>query len=202
MIKIENLNFEYTLGDSIIQDFSYTFEEGNVYLVKGANGSGKTTLIKLIIGLLKPKSGTIELGDSSVISYLPDFNGIYYDLTVLDNVIFGLSLYKIKFSEKRNQFYELLEQFNLKEKEKELVKDLSLGMIKKVAVICTILVDSTIYILDEPTEGIDAESTEEILHLISKLSTKENIVICISHETLLKQELKAIHLNLSDGGVN
>lgn len=202
MIKIENFNFEYTLGDSIIQDFSYTFEEGNVYLVKGANGSGKTTLIKLIIGLLKPKSGTIELGESSVISYLPDFNGIYYDLTVLDNVIFGLSLYKIKFSEKRNQFYELLEQFNLKEKEKELVKDLSLGMIKKVAVICTILVDSTIYILDEPTEGIDAESTEEILHLISKLSTKENIVICISHETLLKQELKAIHLNLSDGGVN
>ena len=202
MIKIENLNFEYTLGESIIQNFSYTFEEGNVYLVKGDNGSGKTTLIKLIIGLLKPKSGTIELGDSSVISYLPDFNGIYYDLTVLDNVIFRLSLYKIKFSEKRNQFYELLEQFNLKGKEKELVKNLSLGMIKKVAVICTILVDSTIYILDEPTGGIDAESTEEILYLINKLSTKENIVICISHETLLKQELKAIPLNLSDGGVN
>lgn len=199
MIKINDLTYSYKDGQNVIEQLSYEFEKGQSYLITGHNGAGKTTLIRLILGLLKPQFGSIEVKSESVVSYLPDFNGIYEDLSIIDNVIFRLSLYKVKFASKEEEFYRLLNQYHLSGKERELVRDLSLGMKKKVAFICSIIVDPDIYILDEPTGGIDSESTIEILNLMNDLSIKDKLIICISHEDVLKKELNAKHLVLENG---
>lgn len=200
MIKINNLNYGYKRSEPIIKNLTYQFQRETSYLITGHNGVGKTTLIRLILGLLKPQLGTISVNEEAIVSYLPDFNGIYDDLTVMDNVIFRLSLYKIKFTDKEETFYALLQQYHLVGKEKELVRNLSLGMKKKVAFICSMIIEPDIYILDEPTGGIDAESTIEVLNLMNELSEKGKLIICISHEEIIKQGFKATHLSL-EGGV-
>lgn len=200
MIKIKDITYGYRRSQPIIKNLTYEFEKGCSYLVTGHNGAGKTTLIRLILGFLKPQLGTVEVDKAAIVSYLPDFNGIYDDLSVIDNIIFRLSLYKIKFSDKEEEFYSLLNQYRLTGKEKELVCNLSLGMKKKVAFICSMIVDPDIFILDEPTGGLDAKSTIEVLNLMNDLSTKGKLLICISHEEVIKRELKAYHLVL-EGGV-
>lgn len=200
MIKVKGITYGYRRSQPVIKDLTCEFERGNAYLITGHNGVGKTTLIRLILGLLKPQLGSVEVDEAAIVSYLPDFNGIYDDLSVMDNVIFRLSLYKVKFSDKEEEFYELLGKYRLVGKEKELVRNLSLGMKKKVAFICSMIVDSDIYILDEPTGGIDSESTIEVLNMMNYLSTKGKVLICISHEEVIKKGLKAHHLVL-EGGV-
>lgn len=199
MISIRNLTFHYPSSANVITNVNYVFEKGNTYLITGRNGVGKTTFLKLLLGLLKPTEGTITFDVNSIISYLPDHNGLYEDLSIINNVIFRLSLYKIKFKQKKVEFYQLLEKYKMKGKEHMLVKNLSLGMKKKVGIICSILIDANIYIFDEPTGGLDSETTLEIKQLLLDLASKNVLVICISHEETLKNGLHGIKLNLEGG---
>ena len=89
MIKLEHVTFGYVHGKSIIDNFSFEFEENKTYTICGENGKGKTTLIKLILGLLQPEEGTVERKNVSVVGYVPDYNGLYDGLTIKDNIFFG-----------------------------------------------------------------------------------------------------------------
>ncbi len=123
----------------------------------------------------------------------------YEDLSLQENIIFRLSLYQIKFKVKQEQYHQLLKNYQLSGRENELVKHLSLGMKKKVGLICALLCEADVYIFDEPTGGLDEQSTCDVLKMLNELSQLDVLVICISHEEKLKQGLVAKTLILKDG---
>ena len=91
MVRLSNVGFKY--DKYVFAHISYTFERGRLYILQGENGVGKTTLVRVILGLLAPSEGSVERGRPCVMSYLPDTNGIYGELTVMQNISFRLGLY-------------------------------------------------------------------------------------------------------------
>ena len=130
-IKIEDLSFSYKDVTTLINCSHLELSFGKIYALVGTNGSGKTTFLKLLMGLLQPQCGIISGLKNQVISYVPDYNGIYDTMTVQENIRFRLSLYKRNLAESNHMITEMLKCYNLYESRKKLVKDLSLGMKKR-----------------------------------------------------------------------
>ena len=198
---LENICFGYE-NNFIINNLSYTFEKGHNYLILGENGAGKTTLIKIILGFIKPMKGNITFEKDSIFSYCPDHNGLYEDLSVMDNILFRLAIYKQDYNDYSERINELLQKYSLFDSKDKKVSELSHGMKKKTALIATFIIDCNYLILDEPTNGIDDESKDEIIKMINELTNNDRTIICITHDTDLKVSLRATSLLLEKGKLN
>ena len=200
MIKIENLGFKYSRKEPyIFNDLSIAFTRGRIYFVKGENGSGKTTLMKLILGILKPSYGRVCV-EAKLISYLPDYNGLYQYLTVMENIKYRLALYERSFAEKKPEVENLLSKYNLSLHQDKLVKQLSRGMLKKVGLICACIVEPELLVIDEPTEGMDTESRDELLSMMREMIRDDAVVICVTHDQMLLSSQAGIVINLTPEG--
>lgn len=199
MIKLQGVSFKYKDGDSILNDVNFVFEEGETYVLQGSNGAGKTTLLRLLCGLLKLDKGKIEIPKNSIVSFLPDSNGIYENMTILENIKFRVSLYSLKYKDIENEIQELLIKYNLDIPKDKLVSELSLGMKKKVALICTLIVNPTIMILDEPTVGVDIESRSELIEMLNTKKNDNVIIVITSHDKEFIEQIRAEKINLKDG---
>lgn len=198
---LENTCFGYE-NNFIINNLSYTFEKNHNYLILGENGAGKTTLIKIILGFIKLMKGNITFEKDSIFSYCPDHNGLYEDLSVMDNTMFRLAIYKQDYNDYSERINELLQKYSLFDSKDKKVSELSHGMKKKTALIATFIIDCNYLFLDEPTNGIDDESKEEIIKMINDLTNNDRTIICITHDTDLKVSLRATSLLLEKGKLN
>lgn len=198
MIKIKDVTYSYN-GTPVITDLSFSFLSSNIYTIIGENGSGKTTLLRLILGLLKPERGSIQFEEKAIISYLPDHNGLYEDLSITDNIRFRLALYKQSFSTVQNEYYSLLNKYHLYDKRDETISSLSLGMKKKAAIIATTLVHANVYIFDEPTGGIDHDAKIEIVSLFKEIDLKQKCILIVTHDEELLSEVPSILLKMQEG---
>lgn len=181
-LTVRNLCFAYKKNVNIINHADFCFLPGNVYALVGSNGSGKTTFLKILLGLLKPTAGGIAGLKQETIAYVPDYNGIYDSLTVLENIKFRMSLYNLDYSAEKSNVQQLLIRYNLSNDENKLVKDLSLGMKKKVSLICALAVKPSLLVLDEPTGGLDADAQEELSIMLGEYISPSTIIICTSHD--------------------
>ncbi len=198
MIKIKDVTYSYN-GTPVITELSFSFLSSNIYTIIGENGSGKTTLLRLILGLLKPESGSIQFEEKAIISYLPDHNGLYEDLSITDNIRFRLALYKQSFSAFQNEYYSLLNKYRLFDKRDEPISSLSLGMKKKAAIIATTLVHANVYIFDEPTGGIDHDAKIEIISLFKEIDLKQKCILIVTHDEELLSEVPSVLLKMQEG---
>lgn len=198
MIKIKDLTYSYS-GTPIIADLSFSFLSSKIYTITGENGSGKTTLLRLILGLLQPERGSIQFEEKAIISYLPDHNGLYEDLSITDNIKFRLALYKQSFNAIQNEYYSLLNKYHLYDKRDEPISSLSLGMKKKAAIIATILVHANVYIFDEPTGGIDHEAKTEIISLFKEMDLKQKCILLVTHDEELLSQIPSVLLKMQEG---
>lgn len=198
MIKIKDLTYSYS-GTPIIADLSFSFLSSKIYTITGENGSGKTTLLRLILGLLQPERGSIQFEEKAIISYLPDHNGLYEDLSITDNTKFRLALYKQSFNAIQNEYYSLLNKYHLYDKRDEPISSLSLGMKKKAAIIATILVHANVYIFDEPTGGIDHEAKAEIISLFKEMDLKQKCILLVTHDEELLSQIPSVFLKMQEG---
>lgn len=178
MIRLYNVGFGY--DRNIFSEISFEFESGIFYIMQGENGVGKTTLARIMLGLLKPDAGEVKRPKSCVMSYLPDSNGIYPELTVRQNLRFRLGLYGAGRC-KSDTALELLERFGLAERAHERVAALSLGAQKKCAIVCACAVPADFLVLDEPLNGLDREARETFYELAPSLASGGRTVLCISH---------------------
>ena len=198
MIKIKDLTYSYS-GTPIIADLSFSFLSSKIYTITGENGSGKTTLLRLILGLLQPERGSIQFEEKAIISYLPDHNGLYEDLSITDNTKFRLALYKQNFNAIQNEYYSLLNKYHLYDKRDEPISSLSLGMKKKAAIIAIILVHANVYIFDEPTGGIDHEAKAEIISLFKEMDLKQKCILIVTHDEELLSQIPSVLLKMQEG---
>lgn len=189
-LLIQDIGYRYPKSnDFIFRHINKNFSTKFIYLIVGENGSGKTTFLKLLLGLQKPTEGHIQRIAFSSTSYLPDHNGLYEEMTVEENIKFRLALYYQDYSAKRAEIQEYLTHFRLLKKRNFPVSALSLGTKKKVAIICAMIVEADLLVLDEPTVGLDESAKYYLGKKLLESCNGERIIICSTHDSSFENAL-------------
>jgi ABC-2 type transport system ATP-binding protein len=175
----------------VIDDMSLDIPAGISFGLLGPNGAGKTTLIRLLVGLLKPKSGSIRvLGEdltrrtAPLIGYMPQLPSLYSELSVIQNVNFFARVYRMKDKQQRDKrVEEVLKLVDLWERRKDSVMKLSGGMKQRVSLACAIVHKPPLLFLDEPTVGLDPELRYTFWEHFANL-TKQGTTLIVSSHTM------------------
>lgn len=179
IVIVNNLTKQFE--DNIaINNISFSIKKGDIVGLVGPDGAGKTTLIRLLIGLLKPTSGSIEILGLSpidnvnelhkVVGYMPQKFGLYEDLTVQENLELYANLKGLSKKEKEEYFKIMLSFTNLKTFTDRLAGRLSGGMKQKLGLACSLLGNPQFLLLDEPGVGVDPISRRELMSMVRELS--------------------------------
>ncbi len=190
LVEFEALTVRY--GARVALDAaSGRFVRGATGLL-GPNGAGKTTLLKALLGFLSPSAGRIEAFGLSPsvaplevrrrIGYMPEVDAYLPDLTAVQTVAFAGELSGLPQSESMRRAHEVLQFVGLGEERYRKVETYSTGMKQKVKLATALVHDPEIVLLDEPTNGLDPEGREEMLHLIRDIVTLRGLsVVLCSH---------------------
>lgn len=193
MIIAENLNFNYPDGTSGLKSVSFSLENEISFLI-GESGSGKTTLLNLIMGILRPVDGTLEvLGrdmktlDTKAIRELRrEIAPVFQDFRLLDgrsaieNVM--LSIRFLKMDKIKDRAVEALERVGLGDKISSPVEHLSYGQRQRVAVARALVREPKLILADEPTGNLDKDNAENVIHLITELKPENCAVMISTHQ--------------------
>ncbi len=159
-----------------------------VYGLLGANGAGKTTFMRMLCGVLKPTSGTINFNGFDVSSeeyrselgYLPQDFGYYPEFSGLDFLLYMASLKGLKKAEAKRKAKQLLKLVSLSDVARKKISTYSGGMKQRLGIAQALLNDPKIIILDEPTAGLDPKERVRFRNLIKELG-KNSIVLLSTH---------------------
>lgn len=192
---IEVKNIKKAFGSNMVLDgLSFDVKKGDVFGLLGHNGAGKTTILRIILGLLEVDSGELIVSGEDPFSaqenirrkcgVLSEDNGLYESISVYDNLKFFAKAYNCYNEAFESKIDTLLEQFGILENKHDTIKNFSLGMKKKVAIIRTIFHEPEIVILDEPTNGLDPVSIKTLSDIINDLSKNKGITFIITTHNL------------------
>jgi energy-coupling factor transport system ATP-binding protein len=194
IIEIKNLSFEYVQGRTVLEDIDLTIKKGEWVTILGHNGSGKSTLSKLIVGLLKAKTGDIVvdgilLNEDSVYDVRKKIGIVFQNpdnqfvgVTVEDDIAFGME--NLCFA--RDEIVKRIEKYSKKvQMDKYLKKEphnLSGGQKQRVAIAGILAMDTDIIIFDEATSMLDPKGRDEIISYIRELNKNGVTIISITHD--------------------
>ena len=185
-VKIERVSRRF--GDvTAVEDLTLTLGKGEIMGFLGANGAGKTTTIKMLLGLVRPTSGTVEVmgGDPSdakvraKIGYMPEVATYYPYLNARELLAFYGGLCGLDGKTIRQRTDELLETVGLAEAAKRPLKTYSKGMLQRAGIAQALLNDPDLLVLDEPFTGVDAARITSILASLRRLNFR---VFLTAHE--------------------
>jgi len=190
IIQISNLTLLHQ-SRAIIDDLTFSVEEGDIFGFVGPNGAGKTTLIRIMTTLLAPTHGDVLIDGHSVRSspklvrkvmgYVPEICGFYPDMTAWEYLdLFG-ACYKIHYRTRVELIFTLLELVDLSNQKDAQVEDLSLGMKQKLSLARALLHDPKVLILDNALSGLDANTRVEFRELLSELAQMGKTIFHSSH---------------------
>lgn len=185
IVIIDNLTKLY--GETIgVQNLSFSLNEGEIFGFIGPNGAGKSTTIKSIMNLINKNSGSImvygkefekdDIETKSLIGYLPSEINLYDDLTVKQIFDYHESFYKKDIHIRRE---ELVNKLNIDETKK--IENLSLGNLKKVAIVLALMHEPKILLLDEPTSGLDPIMQQVFYDLLQEEKKKGTTILYSTH---------------------
>ncbi|MBN2329329.1 MAG: metal ABC transporter ATP-binding protein [Candidatus Omnitrophica bacterium] len=192
IIDIKNLSFGYG-REKVLENVSLRIEAGEFLGIVGPNGGGKTTLLKIILGFLRPESGSVRvLGKSpeqsvSRIGYVPqhaDFD-LEFPISVHEVVLMGLLGQSSRFGRFRSQDREktrrILTKVDMHEFRHRRFGDLSGGQRQRALIARALVGDPQLLIMDEPTSNVDSWSQKQIFDLLSEIN-KNCTIIVVSHD--------------------
>jgi len=184
-----------------VDHIGFSVNKNEVVGLLGPNGAGKTTTIKCIAGLIEPTSGEIRLDGvnalrnqkralEKVAAVLEGNRNVYWRLTPRENLEFFAGLQGLPVHRVKNYIDELIELFALKEKQRTPARKLSRGMQQKLAVACALVKQTEVLLLDEPTLGLDVETSYELRHLLRHLAEQgERTILLSSHDMNVVQDI-------------
>ncbi|HRD45218.1 MAG TPA: ATP-binding cassette domain-containing protein, partial [Caulobacter sp.] len=171
-----------------VDDLSFAARRGRILGFLGPNGAGKTSTIRMILGLVAPTSGRIDvLGAPDArsvrerIGFLPEERGLYRRMTPLDAIVFLGGLKGVPRAECRKRAMALLEEQGLGYAAKRQIRNLSKGMAQKVQLISAIVHEPELVILDEPFSGLDPVNQQALEGVIRGLAARGATVIFSTH---------------------
>lgn len=190
MIETRNLTKRY--GHLVaVNDINLKLDEGDVFGFIGPNGSGKTTTMRMIATLLNPDHGEAYVCGKSIytnqeeirrlVGFMPDFFGVYDDMTVIEYLEFFCAAYRITASKRRAICEEKLELVDMAFKRDAMVNELSRGQTQRIGLARTLLHEPQVLLLDEPASGLDPRARIEIRNLLKRLGEMKKTVIVSSH---------------------
>ncbi|MHC4435413.1 MAG: ABC transporter ATP-binding protein [Planctomycetota bacterium] len=189
MVKAENLTKRY--GDiAALDGVSFEVQKGETFGLLGPNGAGKTTTIQVLCGLLKPDSGVITLdgrADPGLIDVrlslgvVPQTMAIYEELSAEQNLHFFGRLYGLRGRQLKQRVESCLEIAGLQDRKKERVSKYSGGMKRRLNMVCCLLHEPPILLLDEPTVGVDPQSRNLIFDTIEAMKEQGRTIIYTTH---------------------
>lgn len=192
-----------------VKDVCLSIEPGKVLGFLGPNGAGKTTTIKMIAGLIEPNEGTIEVLGRNPIreskcladigAVLEGNRNIYWRLTALENVQYFGVLKGLSMKEALHRGHQRLEELGLGKKKNVPVRKFSRGMQQKVALAAALIHDPKLLLLDEPTLGLDAMTTEKVKELIRKNAAGGRAILLTTHQLGIAEELSDELAIIRDG---
>ncbi len=189
-----------------VDDLSFDVRRGEIFAVLGPNGAGKTTTIRMILDILKPDTGRIEVLGGPIsdqtkerIGYLPEERGLYRNVPVIDILTYLGQLKGMTRSDAETRATQMLQQMDLGENIKSKVSELSKGMQQKVQIIATVLHHPDLIIVDEPFSGLDPINTQGIKDLLYSLNA-DGVTIMMSTHQMQQIEEMADRLLMVDRG--
>lgn len=190
-------------GQMAVNSVSLNIERNSVYGLLGPNGAGKSTTLKMITGILRPTSGSIEFdghpwqrGDLTQIGALIETPPLYENLTAYENLKVRTTMLGLP----DNRIDEVLHIVRLTDTGKKRAGQFSLGMKQRLGIAIALLNNPQLLILDEPTNGLDPVGIEELRELIRSFPAKGITVILSSHILSEVQQI-ADHVGIIAGGV-
>ncbi len=190
MIKTVDLTKKY--GDAFaIHSIDLDLQPGDLFGFIGPNGAGKTTTMRIIATLLEPSWGEAYVCGHSVhtapkeirrlVGYMPDFFGVYDDMTVVEYLEFFAAAYRIGGHDRKQRVDEMLDVVDLDFKRDAFANTLSRGQTQRLGLARTLLHDPQVLLLDEPLSGLDPRARIEMRNLLRKLGEMGKTIIVSSH---------------------
>ena len=190
LVSIANLTVRYGKTEAV-HGISLEIPRGAIFGFIGPNGAGKTSTIKVLATLIRPSSGTVRVCGHDVrthasevrckIGYMPDFFGVYDDLTAEEYLHFFAAAYHIPGAKRRILIADVLALTDLTAKAQAPVEGLSRGMKQRLGIARLLLHDPEFLLLDEPANGLDPRARIEMRELLKELQTMGKTILISSH---------------------
>ena len=189
-IEVSNLTKHY--GKLLAVDhISFYIKRGEIFGFLGPNGAGKTTTIHMLTGIIRPTSGTAVISGFDVthkpikakelVGVVPEVSYLYEEMTAWDNIIFIAKLHSVPKEKRSNLARELLEYFGMYERRKDRISTFSRGMKRRIMIATALIHEPKILFLDEPTTGLDVQSSRQIRDIIKDLNRNGTTVFLTTH---------------------
>ena len=175
-----------------VKGVSFEINKGEIFGLLGPNGAGKTTVIKMIMGLLKPTSGTVLVNGidtdkeqikalAQIGSVLAGDRSVYWKLTARENLEYFGNLYGLSTKEAKRRTEEILTKLGIIDKADITVEKFSTGMKQKVALGKALIPNAPVVLLDEPTLGLDPQSALNLREIIMNLKEEGKTILLTTH---------------------
>lgn len=191
-LSAENLVKTYKKR-KVVNEVSVEVNQGEIVGLLGPNGAGKTTTFYMIVGLVRPNEGNVQLDGQDItplpmykraqlgIGYLAQEPSVFRKLTVEQNILAVLEMTKLSKQEQREKMESLLEEFSLTHVRKNLGRVLSGGERRRTEIARALSVDPNFVLLDEPFAGVDPIAVEEIQSIVAKLKNRNIGILITDH---------------------
>ena len=214
-IKIKNVNYTYSEGTAYemhaLKNINLEIPDGQFVVLIGTSGCGKTTTLKTINRLIEPDSGRILIDGKEIheidkvelrrhIGYVIQQIGLFPNMTVEQNMAFGLKIQRLSKAEINDRITEALAMVGLQDKADAYPAQLSGGQQQRVAIARALALHPDILCFDEPTSALDPELTGEVLRVLRDLADRKTTMIIVTHEMHFARDV-ADRIMFMDGGV-
>lgn len=200
IFSLNNLSYKVS-NKFIIKNITFDIKKNIITIIKGPNGAGKTTLLKILFGMLKPTSGSLQrLFDSEKheLSYIFQ-NSVFLNRSVEENLNHVLFCKNINKNKWKSIILSVLKEFNLDYMLSLNLKSLSGGELQLLALVRGILIHPDILFYDEPTNNLDRDNVETIAKMIYKFHLDGSSIIIVSHDDALTKILKHDEIVMKEG---
>ena len=212
VFEVKGIEKRYN-NKTILHNISFEIPESNITVILGKNGAGKTTLIKLMLGMISADIGDIlykgenllDIGHSyyqNVSAVLESVDNVYPFLTGRQNIEYFIGLSKQSIHYMNDNIQVLIDEFELRDAIDEPVGGYSRGMLQKLSLIISLMTNAEVLFLDEPTLGLDFQSSKQLCQKIKQLSTEQHkTIILTSHQAEIIELLADYVIVIDEGAV-
>jgi len=216
MISFSDVTVSFGNGVTALNDISFSINKNEFTFLVGASGAGKSTILSCIMGVYKPKKGTVEVGEPPVrvqklkgnklakhrqnIGYVfQDFKVLPYK-NIFENVLLALSAKDVPAAFQKQEVMDALAKVGLQDKTLEFPIQLSAGELQRVAIARALAGDRHILLADEPTGNLDPKTTWDVMKLFTNLAGQRTILIA-THNIDVVNSLKKRTITLDKGTI-
>ena len=190
MIEIKKVTKKY--GNNIaVNNVSFKVSDGEIFAFIGHNGAGKTTLIKCITGIQDFDSGDIIINGKSIkknpveckkeMAFVPDNPELYEQMKAIDYINFICDMYEVSESDRTERIIKYSKLFEIDDKLNDIIESYSHGMKQKIALICALVHEPKVLIMDEPFVGLDPKAVFDVKEIMKELTKKGTTIFFSTH---------------------